>query len=133
MLISGVSNGTMPISASATIQESHLFRNLATHRDYLQVRDYPATIKVGGFYDSEPLRQFESHRITRTWMVYGLAEQRLYTAEPGTKRGLTGLLGFAYATPWLHVQPDVQGVIRPNGTRLVSDALVLAIQVGIDL
>ncbi len=32
-------------------------------------------------------------------MVYGLAEQRLYTPEPGTKRGLTGLLGFAYAPP----------------------------------
>jgi porin len=43
-------------------------------------------------------------------------------------------LNYMYnATPWLHVQPDVQGVIRPNGTGLVSDALVLAIQVGIDL
>jgi porin len=134
-------------------------------------------------------------------MVFGLAPQRLYNPEPGTKRGLTGLLGFAYAppdvdtveyfanagllyqgplparsqdalglfaifgefssdlreaermnhqapmtneavlelnymynaTPWLHVQPDVQGVIRPDGTGLVSDALVLALQVGIDL
>ena len=177
------------------------FQEFGYSPQYLQVRDYPGTIKVGGFYDSEPLRQFVSHRITGTWMVYGLAEQRLYTPEPGTKRGLTGLLGFAYAppdvdtveyfanagllyqgplparsqdalglfaifgefsgdlreaqrmihlptmmheavlelnymynaTPWLHVQPDVQGVIRPNGTGLVSGALVLAIQVGIDL
>jgi porin len=43
-------------------------------------------------------------------------------------------LNYMYnATPWLHVQPDVQGVIRPDGTGLVSDALVLALQVGIDL
>src|ERR1700689_5182513 len=43
-------------------------------------------------------------------------------------------LNYMYnATPWLHMQPDVQGVIRPDGTGLVSDALVLAIQVGIDL
>lgn len=130
-----------------------------------------------------------------------MAWRRLYTPELGTKRGLTGLLGFSYAppdvdtveyfgnaallyqglipsrsqdalglfaifgefssdlreaermshqptmtheavlelnylynaTPWFRVQPDVQGVIRPNGTGLVSDALVLAIQVGIDL
>jgi carbohydrate-selective porin OprB len=32
-------------------------------------------------------------------MVYGLAEQRLFNAEPGTERGLTGLVGFAYAPP----------------------------------
>jgi porin len=178
-----------------------LFQEFGYSPQYLLDRDYPGTFKLGGFYDSEPLRQFVSHQITGTWMVYGLAEQRLFNAKPGTKRGLTGLLGFAYAppdvdtveyfanagllyqgplparsqdalglfaifgefssdlreaermnhqaamtheavlelnymyaaTPWLRVQPDVQGVIRPNGTGLVSDALVLAIQVGIDL
>src|ERR1700730_9634152 len=67
--------------------------------EYLSVRDYPGTFKLGGFYDSEPLRQFVSNRITGTWMVYGLAEQRLYNPEPGTRRGLTGLLGFDYAPP----------------------------------
>jgi porin len=178
-----------------------LFQEFGYSPQYLRIRDYPGTFKLGGFYDSEPLRQFVSNRITGTWMVYGLAQQRLYNPEPGTKRGLTGLLGFAYAppdvdtveyfanagllyqgplparsqdalglfvifgefssdlreaermnhqatmtneavlelnymynaTPWLHVQPDVQGVIRPDGTGLVSDALVLALQVGIDL
>ena len=178
-----------------------LFQEFGYSPDYLRTRDYPGTFKLGGFFDSEPLRKFTSNRITGTWMVYGLAQQQLYSPEPGTKRGLTGLLGFAYAppdvdtveyfanagllyqgpiparsqdalgllaifgefssdlreaqrmkhqaamtheavlelnymynaTPWLHVQPDVQGVIRPNGTGLVSDALVLAIQVGIDL
>ena len=178
-----------------------LFQEVGYSPQYLRIRDYPGTFKLGGFYDSEPLRQFVSNRITGTWMVYGLAQQRLYNPEPGTKRGLTGLLGFAYAppdvdtveyfanagllyqgplparsqdalglfaifgefssdlreaermnhqapmtneavlelnymynaTPWLHVQPDVQGVIHPDGTGLVSDALVLALQVGIDL
>jgi hypothetical protein len=38
--------------------------------------------KLGGFYDSEPLRQYVSNRITGTWMVYGLAEQRLFDPEP---------------------------------------------------
>jgi porin len=178
-----------------------LFQGFGYSPQYLLVRHYPGTFKLGGFYDSELLRQFVSDRITGTRTVYGLAQQRLYNPEPGTGRGLTGLVGFAYAppevdtveyfanagllyqgplparsqdalglftifgefssdlreaermnhqaamtheavlelnylynaTPWLHVQPDVQGVIRPNGTGLVSDALVIAIQVGIDL
>jgi porin len=36
-------------------------------------------------------------------------------------------------TPSLNVQPDIQGVFRPNGTGLISDTLVLAVQVGITL
>ena len=36
-------------------------------------------------------------------------------------------------TPSLTVQPDIQGVFRPNGTGLISDTLVLAVQVGITL
>jgi porin len=43
-------------------------------------------------------------------------------------------LNYMYnATQWLHVQPDVQGVIRPDGTGLVNDALVFGLQVGINL
>jgi carbohydrate-selective porin OprB len=76
-----------------------LFQEFGYSPQYLQVKDYPGTFKLGGFYDSEPLRQFVSHRIIGTWMVYGLAEQRLFNAEPGTERGLTGLVGFAYAPP----------------------------------
>jgi porin len=36
-------------------------------------------------------------------------------------------------TPSLTVQPDIQGVFRPNGTGLVSDTLVLAVQVTVAL
>ena len=36
-------------------------------------------------------------------------------------------------TPSLTVQPDIQGVFRPDGTGLVSDTLVLAVQVGVTL
>ena len=36
-------------------------------------------------------------------------------------------------TPSLTVQPDIQGVFRPNGTGLISNALVLAVQVAITL
>jgi porin len=36
-------------------------------------------------------------------------------------------------TPSLTVQPDIQGVFRPTGTGLVSDTLVLAVQVTISL
>jgi porin len=36
-------------------------------------------------------------------------------------------------TPSFTIQPDIQGVFRPNGTGLVSDALVLALQVAITL
>jgi porin len=38
-----------------------------------------------------------------------------------------------YVTPSLTVQPDIQGVFRPNGTGLISDTLVLAVQVAITL
>ncbi len=36
-------------------------------------------------------------------------------------------------TPSFTIQPDIQGVFRPNGTGLVSDTLVLALQVAITL
>jgi porin len=36
-------------------------------------------------------------------------------------------------TPSLTVQPDIQGVFRPNGTGLISDALVLGVQITITL
>ncbi len=36
-------------------------------------------------------------------------------------------------TPSITLQPDIQGVLRPNGTGLISDTLVLAVQVGITL
>jgi porin len=36
-------------------------------------------------------------------------------------------------TPSLTVQPDIQGVFWPNGTGLISNTLVLAVQVGITL
>jgi porin len=35
--------------------------------------------------------------------------------------------------PWFYIQPDLQGVINPNATGRVDDALVLAVQVGIAL
>ena len=36
-------------------------------------------------------------------------------------------------TPSLTVQPDIQGVFRPNGTGLISDALVLGVQITMTL
>jgi carbohydrate-selective porin OprB len=46
------------------------------------------------------------------------------------------ILEFNYmyqVTPSLSVQPDIQGVFNPNGTGLVSDTLVLGVQVTITL
>jgi porin len=75
------SSGMAQISVSDTIQGSRAFPGIWLLA-YLRIRDYPGTFKIGGFYDSEPLRQFVSNQITGTWMVYGLAEQRLYDPEP---------------------------------------------------
>ena len=36
-------------------------------------------------------------------------------------------------TPSFSVQPDVQGVFRPEGTGQISNALVLAVQIAITL
>ena len=178
-----------------------IFQEFGYSPDALRDRGTPGTFKLGGFYDSEPRREFETGQIRGTWMLYGLAQQRLYGAEAGTRRGLTGLLGFSYAPPamntleyfvnaglvyegllpqrvqdvlglffiwggfssdlrdaqresgqqpmtdetilelnytynhtsWLHIQPGIQGVIRPNGTGQTSDALVLSLQVTVDL
>jgi porin len=41
-----------------------LFQEFGYSPQYLRIRDYPGTFKLGGFYDSEPLRQFVSNRIT---------------------------------------------------------------------
>jgi porin len=35
--------------------------------------------------------------------------------------------------PWLTLQPDIQGVFRPDGTGQISNALVLAMQVKVTL
>ena len=41
-------------------------------------------------------------------------------------------LNYEYnVTPWLYLQPDIQGVLRPSGTGRVPDALVLAMQIGV--
>ena len=53
-----------------------LFQEVGYSPQYLRV-GLPGTFKLGGF-TSEPLRQFVSDQITGTWMVYGLAQQRLY-------------------------------------------------------
>ncbi len=35
--------------------------------------------------------------------------------------------------PWIYVQPDMQFVFRPEGTGKISDALVFALQVGVEI
>ena len=43
-------------------------------------------------------------------------------------------LNYQYnVTPWFYLQPDVQGVLRPNGTGRVTDSFVMAMQIGVTL
>jgi len=57
-----------------------------------------------------------------------------FSHEPGIEHESILELNYQYnITPWLYVQPDVQGVLRPSGTGHVPDALVLAAQIGVTL
>ena len=54
--------------------------------------------------------------------------------EPGIEHEAILELNYHYnITSWLYVQPDIQGVLRPNGTGRVPNALVLAAQLGVIL
>jgi len=54
--------------------------------------------------------------------------------EPGMDHEAVLELNYEYnVTPWLYLQPDIQGILRPSGTGRVPDALVLAMQIGRDV
>ena len=37
------------------------------------------------------------------------------------------------ATPWLQIQPDVQRIVHPGGSSDIPNALVLGVQLGVDI
>jgi carbohydrate-selective porin OprB len=82
------------------------FQEFGYSPEYLLTNGYPGTFKLGGFYDSEPLHEFTNNQITGTWMIYGLAQQRLYTVSRDEERRLTGVLGYSYAPPAMNTLED---------------------------
>jgi len=61
-----------------------------------------------------------------------LRRSQVARGDPGMEHEAVLELNYEYdVTPWLYLQPDIQGVLRPSGTGLVRDALVLAMQVGV--
>jgi porin len=63
-----------------------------------------------------------------------LAESERTSAQPVMTHEAIVEANYMYnVTPSLTVQPDIQGVFRPDGTGLISNALVLAVQVSITL
>jgi porin len=73
------------------------------------------------------------------YAVYGhfsgdLSDARVQRGDPGIDHETILELNYQFnVTPWLHVQPDIQGVLHPSGTGRVRDALVLAVQIGVTL
>jgi porin len=37
------------------------------------------------------------------------------------------------ATPWLQIQPDAQWIVQPGGSSDIPNALVLGVQLGVDI
>jgi porin len=61
-----------------------------------------------------------------------LRRSQVARGEPGMEHEAVLELKYEYdVTPWLYVQPDLQGVLRPSGTGRVPDALVVAMQIGV--
>jgi len=66
-------------------------------------RDLPGHVKLGGYYDTEPLRDFRTGQTERgTWGMYVAVDQKVYS-EPGPD-GLQGLSLFA---AFHHAPPDM--------------------------
>ena len=60
----------------------------------------PGQYKVGGYYDTERLTDFDSGKSKRgTWGVYGMAQQMLYSENDRYSEGLSGFLALSYAPP----------------------------------
>jgi carbohydrate-selective porin OprB len=66
---------------------------------------YPGFIKIGGLYDSEPRPAFSDDRlrtnkmISSNWMIYGIAQQKLYHTTGTGLRQLTAFATITYAPP----------------------------------
>lgn len=58
----------------------------------------PGKYKIGGYYDSEILLDFESGEQERgTWGIYIMGEQMLYAEDKKYNNGLSGFLALSYA------------------------------------
>lgn len=60
----------------------------------------PGTYKLGGYYDSERLTDFDSGDSKRgTCGVYGMGQQMLYAENGKDRQGLSAFLALSYAPP----------------------------------
>jgi porin len=72
-------------------------------------------------------------------LFYGQFSRDLRRSQAGSPRGQQDfemILEWAYIielAAWLHVQPDFQYIFRPGGTGNIPDALVMGVQIGINL
>jgi len=63
-----------------------------------------------------------------------LRRSQVESGAPGMNHESILELNYQYnVTPWFYLQPDVQGVLRPNGTGRVADSFVMAMQIGVTL
>jgi len=79
------------------------------------------------------------HDVAGAGMIYGgyssdLRQAQRASGQPPQELELVFELNYGFAVfPWLHVQPDLQYVVRPGGTGNIPDALVVALQVDVPI
>lgn len=72
-------------------------------------------------------------------LLYGQFSRDLRRSQAGSQQGQQDfemVLEWGYIielAPWLHVQPDFQYIFRPGGTGNIPDALVVGVQIGVNL
>lgn len=72
-------------------------------------------------------------------VMYGQFSRDLRRSQAGSPKGQQDfemVIEWGYiieVTPWLHVQPDFQYIVKPGGTGDIPDALVLGAQIGVNL
>ena len=139
------SHGTY--TAYATLQQKLWQEAEATHQGlsgFLGVTYAPADLNtfeqfVNGGLLYTGLVPGRDRDVLGLYAVYGhfsrdLSRSRVRRGEPGIEHETVLELNYQFnVAPWLYVQPDIQGVLHPNGTGRVPDALVLAVRVGVTL
>jgi porin len=73
----------------------------------LMPQELPGHIKLGGYYDTEPLTDFHSESLKRgTWGMYVAVDQKIYTEPQGGVQGLTLFAAYHYAPPDVNQQTN---------------------------
>jgi len=71
--------------------------SLPSSRNVTSRRTYPGDYKFGGIYNAGSFLDARGRASSGNYLIYAMASQALFRADPGSSRGLDGTLGFDWA------------------------------------